>query len=460
MELVTLQSLLGNYEELQKQVVAEKTTADIATLQKQYEPTAHDITDKAKRPDKIVTTDAGTSTVPVARLPVAFQKIIVKRAAAFLCGNPIELVATPATDLDKSLLAALKKTWEDNKLDYDSKALASLMMKETEVAELWYTEVVDPTYWIGTSMEGSGFRLRMKIIANEKGDGLYPVFNAAGDMIAFGRSYIIKVADKNEEHFDLYTDTQIILGIKGDSGWATTSVSNPIGKIPVIYYSQPSAEWADVQELINRFEVAISNHADTVDYFGSPMVKVKGEVKGFAKKGEQGKVLELSEGADAEYLSWDQSPESVKLEFNTLRSLIFDLTDTPDISIEQMKALGTYSGIALKMLFLGAHLKAADKEETFGKSIQRRINYLKSALAVINLKLQPSLPLAIKPKFEYYLPNNDAEMIDMLAVATGSKPTISRKTAVARNPLVQDPETEIANLEEEDKAGLDTQFNT
>lgn len=460
MELVTLQSLLGNYEELQKQVVAEKVSVDIANLQKQYEPTTHDITDKTKRPDKIVTTDQSTSTVLVARLPVAFQKVIVKRAAAFLCGNPIELVATPATDLDKALLAALKKTWEDNKLDYDSKALASLMMKETEVAELWYTEQVDPIYWIGTPMEGSGFRLRMKIIANEKGDGLYPVFNAAGDMIAFGRSYIINVADKKEEHFDLYTDTQIILGIKGDSGWATTSLANPIGKIPVIYYSQPQVEWSDVQELINRFEVAISNHADTVDYFGSPMVKVKGTVKGFAKKGEQGKVLELEDGADADYLSWDQSPESVKLELNTLRSLIFDLTDTPDISIEQMKALGTYSGIALKMLFLGAHLKAADKEETFGKSIQRRINYLKSALAIINLKLQPSVPLAIKPKFEYYLPKNDTEKIDMLATATGNKPIVSRKTAVALNPLVQDPETEMANLEEEDSAGLDTQFNT
>jgi SPP1 family phage portal protein len=460
MELEVLQTLIPNYEELQKKFREEKPAVDIATFQKQYNPKDHDVKDPSKRPDKLVTTDQGDSSVPVTRIPVPLQKTIVRRAAAFLCGNPIMLSANPPDQIAIDLLAAVQKTWDDAKLDYDNKAMVKLLKKETEVAELWYTEPVDDSYWANTSMQGSKFRLRMKILANEKGDSLFPVFNAAGDMIAFGRAYMIKVADKKEEHFDTYTDTQIILGVKTDSGWQVTSSSNLIGKIPVIYYSQDAPDWQDVQDAIDRYEKSISNHGDTNDYTGSPIVVCDGEVEGFAKKGEQGKVIQVKNGAKVSYLSYDQAPESVKLEQTNIKSLIYEQTDTPDISFEQMKGIGPLSGFALKMLFMAAHMKAADGEEIFGKGIQRRINYLKAAIAKINVKLEKALPLSIKPQFEYFLPKDDSEKVDNLVTASGGKPIISRKTAVALNPLVQDPETEIRNLEEEDKQGLDTQFNT
>lgn len=460
MELEVLQTLIPNYEELQKKVREEKPTLDIAAFQKQYDPAAHDVKDTTKRPDKIVETDQGTSTAAVARIPVPFQKTIVRRGTAFLVGNPIQLSATPADQTQIDLLFSVQKTWDDAKLDYDNKALVKILKKETEVAELWYTEQVDEMYWANTPMQGSKFRLRMKILANSKGDSLFPIFNAAGDMIAFGRGYTIKAGDKNEEHFDTYTDTQIISGVKTDAGWQTTPAANIVGKISIIYYSQDSPDWQDVQDAIDRYEKSISNHGDTNDYSGSPIVVCDGEVEGFAKKGEQGKVLITKNGATVKYLSYDQAPESVKLEQTNLKSLIYEQTDTPDISFEQMKGIGPLSGAALKMLFMAAHMKAADGEEIFGKGVQRRINYLKAALAKLNVKLEKALPLSIKPKFEYFLPKDDQGTVDTLVAATGNKPIISRKTAVALNPLVQDPETEIKNLEEEDSAGLDAQFNT
>lgn len=460
MELTELQALIPNYEELQKQIIALKPASSLADYKKQYDPKQHDITDTTKRPDKLVTTDEGSSTVPVARLPIAMQKKIVGRAATFLCGNPIKLAANPSTPDQEALISVIQKTWDDNKLDYESKVLAKLMMSELEVAELWYTEPADATYWIGTPNEGAQFRLRMKMLANKYGDTLYPVFNNAGDMIAFGRAYSLKEGDKTVDHFDLYTDVTIYLGSKTDAGWQVASQANAIGKIPVIYYSQELPEWSDVQELIDRLEKSFSNLADTVDYFGSPMIKVKGEVVGFAKKGEQGKVLEMKENADADYLAWDQSPESVKLEQMNLISMIHNLTDTPDISFEQLKGMGAFSGIALKMLFMGAHMKAAEHEEVFGKSVQRRVNFLKAALAKINVKLEPALALSIKPVFEYFLPKNEQEKVDMLMTATGNKPILSRKTAVALNPFVEDPEKELANIQEEAQSpdALDDQF--
>jgi SPP1 family phage portal protein len=431
--------------------------------QKQYNALQHDITDNMKRQDKVVTKDDPFSTAdppstvtytePVARLTLPLQKMIVSRAAAFLCGKPIELDASPKEGIEQDLLDVITKTWDDNKLDFESKKLAKLMMAETEVAELWYTEKADPDFWNDTpnANGGSQYKLRMMILANKYGDLLYPVFNNAMDMVAFGRHYWIPSGDNTRiEHFDLYTDFENYEGERDTNGdWVVTKQPNLIGKIPVIYYYQELPEWAEVQNMIDRLEKLISNHADTNDYNGSPTIIVEGKVAGFSSKGESGKVLELENGAKASYLAWNSAPESIKLEYLNLRSLIFDLTDTPDISFEQMSKIGRLtSGVALRLMFLAAHMKAADKEELFGKSVQRRINYIKAAMIKLNLQLKAGQPLSIKPKFEYFLPNNDTEQISDLLAAHGGG-ILSQKSAVKANPLVEDPEAEWDQIQSE-----------
>lgn len=455
MELSELQALIPEFEKLKTKITALKSTGtNVAGYLKQYEPKGHDSVDKTKRPDKTITIGEGESekvkTVEVTRLAIPVQKQIVGLAAIFLCGNPIQLAATPVEQVETDLLTVITKTWKKNKLDYESKKLLKIMMSETEVAEIWWAEKADDFYWANTPNEGRPLRLRMKVLANSLGDSLYPVFNSFGDMIAFGREYTEKVDEKDVFHFDVYTDTTNYLAVKTAAGWEVKPESNPFKKIPVIYYSQPAPEWEDVQTLIDRFEKTLSNHGDTNDYFGSPMVFVEGEIEGFAEKGEQGKVLQGKNGAKASYMSWDQSPKSMELEFKNLRSLIFDMTNTPDISFENMKGLGTFSGIALKMLFFGAHMKASEKEENFGKGIQRRINFLSQAMAILNMeKFKAATGLDITPRFEYYLPKNDAEIIDMLVSATSGKPVMSVKQAVSRNPLVDNVEAELQNLKEE-----------
>lgn len=463
MELEVLQELIkGDFATLQSKVVAGVTSV-YSKYSKEYDPSEHAVHDTAIRKKKeiqIENEDGSKAIKPVevTRLSVPMQKKIVRLAAAFLCGNPIELSANVRDD-DKTaenLLSLIKKVWDDNKLDYESKNLAKLMMSETECAELWFTEKADKDYWNDTANQGKEVRFRSKILAASKGDSLYPVFNGFGNMIAFARGYKTSMEDgKTQEHFDLYTEERFYFGTRSSTAWDVKEEENTIKEIPVIYFRQDQVEWADVQHLIERFETSISNHGDTNDYFGSPSFFIEGTVKGFAEKGEQGKVFEGEKDTKMSVLSWDSSPESVKLEQQNLRSLILDMTDTPDISIEQMKSLGTYSGIALKMLFLGAHLKAAEKEEIFGKGIQRRINYLKNALIKINSSLSPAVALNIKPKFEYYLPKNDVEKVETITQAKQAG-ILSTKTSVEINPLVADP---VAELEQIQNDGLDKEFN-
>lgn len=452
-----LQTLIesGDIAKLIKVLETSNLIKSIGDAIGQYEPKKHDITDSSKRPDKIIKAEDGNSdsVVKVARLPLPIQKKIVLVAAAFL-GNPT-LESTPEGTVQEDMVTVLNKVWSANKLDYKFKNIAKKTMSERQCAELWYTQEVDPAYWEGFPIS-SKFRLSMKILSYSLGDELYPVFDEFGDMIAFGRGYKIKDQEgKEQQYFDLYTADKFYFTKSENNVWLFSNgteysagvkfIANPILKIPIVYYSQPLTEWDDVQELIDRLEKKISNHADTNDYFDSPIVVASGKVTGFANKGESGKLLEADNGADVKYLTWDQAPESTKMEIENLQKFIYAFTHTPDISFENMKGLGVFSGIALKMLFIDAHLKASDKEEIFGEGLQRRINYLMGAIAVLDSKFKAALSMEVKPRFKYFLPENIMEQIDILVKAVEGK-ILSTETAVSLNPLVADHEAELARL--------------
>lgn len=441
------------------------------TAVKQINPDQHDVVmDRVKRPDKTINVMQADGTmqqrtVMVTRLALPMQKLIVRRAVAFLTGNPIRLSAdTEEGSAEAKLMEVVKKTWEDNKLDYRTKEIARIMMTETECAELWYVEPAEEGYWNGTPNQGSKFRLRQRILAKSKGDLLYPVFDAYGDMIAFGREYEITVDKKKIVRFDLYTETIIYHYAKVEGTWldyqvigydgsARTQEVNITGKIPVIYYSQPQTEWHDVQTLIDRLETLMSNYSDMINYFGSPMLKIRGEALTLPTSGEQGRAVKMSgtpEESDIDYLTWDSKPEAIVFEYDKIMEQIYTQTQTPDISFSSMAGVDNGSGIKLKLMFMDAVLKAMEHWENFGESMQRRINFIKHAIATINVSFSKAENLYIHPIWTPFMPMNDLEEVEKIAKAvTGG--FVSKKTAVAKNPMVDDAVEEMEKIEEEAK---------
>ncbi len=126
-----------------------------------------------------------------------------------------------------------------------------------------------------------------------------------------------------------------------------------------------------------------------------------------------------------------------------------------EITAERMTGLGAISGIALKLLFLASHLKASQKEAEFAPGVQRLFNLFKSLLCTINESLKPSRNLAIKPKFTYFLPKNEAEELDNLIKGKNAG-LLSDETSVIKNPLIEDGQAEFDKIkaEKEEKAKL------
>lgn len=425
-----------------------------ADIEKDYDISSHTIKDTVLRPNKAIyeTNDSGVRElvryeIP-ARIAIPVQKLIVNRAVAFLFGNPVRISAQTTTDPEKTVLSAIKEILKDAKIDTFNRKVARDIFRGTEAAEYWFPVPVgegdDDMYGIG-----SRFKLRCAVFSPMRGDDLYPLFDETGDLIAFSREYSRTELGKVTTYFETYTAKEKREYVRNEHGsYADPTVTpNVINKIPIVYGVQNQTEWADVQDLIDRIEKIYSNFADTNDYHGSPTIVVKGNVKGFAKKGEQGKIIEVDNNSDASYMSWPHAPESVKLEIENLWNTIYCMTQTPDISFDQVKGLGQLSGVALKLLFIDAHLKVKAKQEIFDDYIQRRLSILKAYTGALSTKYKAvAQRMVIDHEIIPYMVDDIASLVDMLTTANAGKPVVSTKTAVALAGLSHDSDAEYAEI--------------
>lgn len=437
---------------------------NVKKLSSQYNPDGHKINDRIYRPDKAIkeertiivggekkTEKITVRTEEVNRAVIALQKKIVSTAVSFLFANPVTL-STSRDKKSTEILKILDLIFTKNKINSFNRRLARAVFSYKEAAEYWYPVTLsNPGNEYGFE---SKHKLRSVIWSPGKGDELYPLFDEHGDMIAFSRQYYTD-DEQGKEHayFDTYTAAYFLHYEKAGGGqWEQIGevIKNPIGKIPVVYVSQEQSEWEDVQPLIERLEKALSNAGDTNDYHSSPKIFVNGRVKGWSKKGESGAVIEGEKDTKAEYLSWDHAPEGVKFEFDVLLRLIYSLTQTPDISFESVKGLGNISGIALKLLFMDAHLKCYDKIETFEDVVIRRLSIVRSYIGVMNNGLKKSVEeVNIKPKFTPFMIDDKKEWVETLVSANGGRPVVSQKRSVELADMSNDPEEDYKQILEE-----------
>lgn len=422
------------------------------------------------RLDKETGEGATAKTVPVAKLVTTFQKTITNLAVAFLFGRPVKYVLDSEDDTQDAF-TAMEDLFRQKKMQYIDRKIARRTMIEKRCAEYWYAtnDTFDATNpKTPDDPEYIASKVGVMLLSIKTGYEIFPYYDQYGDLVAFTMKYSGKVYDKttkkvmSKNYVKVLTNTIILTYIQTGSGYTEESRdTNLFNKIPVIYYQQEQSEWKDVQTLIERYEEHISNHADENDYYAAPILKVKGKIVLPPDKKQSGKTLQFDSQptpdgkdimyGDAEYLTWDQAPESLKLEGNNLRDLIYTLSSTPDVSFGNVKGLGAISGIALKLLFFDATLKAMNHHEVFGEGLARRVNLVKRILSVTNVALANQLAtMQVTVKFQDPTPQDIKEAIETLTEGLAGKPVMSRKTALRNNPLVIDAKQEELDMDEDE----------
>jgi len=133
--------------------------------------------------------------------------------------------------------------------------------------------------------------------------------------------------------------------------------------------------------------------------------------------------------------------------------MIYTISQTPDISFESLKGVGAVSGVALKLMFLDAHLKVQEKLETFDEYLQRRVNLIKAFIAQMNTSLAKDITtLDIVPDVTPFMVDDLKTMVETLVTANGNKPIMSQKTSVEFSGLVDDVEAEFTQITDETNA--------
>ena len=446
---------------------------DTEAANKALDPKLHDINDRVLRPDKrvkvtddaqgesaqkVIDTDGGSTnfrTVKVARVALAIQKLIISRAVSFCFGNAPVYNSTPENEHQEMIVKALNRILYDVKSKSLNRKIGRSIFGYKECAEYWHAQEQPKAH----SRYGfpTKFKLRCTLFSPAYGDTLYPFFDETGDMVAFSRAFSRKDNKDNAvDYFETFTETEHWLWMNGANGYEVVQgYPKPIaiGKIPIIYGHQPKFETEDVDALIDRLETLLSNFADTNDYHASPKIFTTGQINGWAQKGESGAVIEGEDGATMQYVSWQQAPEAVKLEIETLLKMIYTITQTPDISFDAVKGLGAISGVALKLLFMDAHLKVQDKCEIFDDYLQRRVNVLLAYIGQMNTSLEAECEqIEIEPEIVPYMITSDIDDLNYWLTANGNKPVISQEESVEKAGISKNVELTMKKLSEQTAA--------
>lgn len=447
MQIYTL--LTANKKPFKKSI--EETEAE-------YNPSGHAVMDVLKRKKKQIkvktnkTDQDGNPVYKVkyvdrCRIAVPAQRLLCERDVGFLLADRVKYnIKGEVSERANELYSKVIECLQGNKIDYFDKRLVRTLFRCRECAELWY---------IVPNEDGQD-EIRVTLLTPLRGDILYPHFDDYNRMDGFARKYVLKDELGNTTlHFDVYTKNDVYRYVSSGGSMTFVDVKpHGFGKIPIVYYRQEETEWESVQPVIERLEELLSNWGDVNDYFGAPTYFFKGKMKGFADKGEVGRIYQgEGEGADMKVVSWNSAPESMRQEMANLTNIIFSYSQTPDISFENMKTLGNNtSGAAIRLMFTDPHLKAETKEELFGEMFTRRFNIIKNGIAT-SIEATPQRfvdELHVIPIFTPYIPKNELETLQLINLSTQGKATMSQEDGIMLNPLVPNPEETKQKLQEEE----------
>lgn len=412
---------------------------DAVKLYNDWNPNRHEIiTDTEKYPKIKITVEkekevydektGKTTTIPKKtkdvepnRIALPIEQDIVNIQTAFTVGTEPKMNCEPEEN-EQGLFSALIKVLEKNKIKYHNKRIVRSWLSEQECAEYWYV-VKDDGFWaklkrkIGTLFGASApeYRLNSVIWSPFRGDKLYPFFDDSNNLVAFSREYKKKNLDDVEITCFMTITADSVYQWEFIDGWkSVSSFKHGFKKLPVLYCYRPEAYCEKIKTLRVRLEKLMSNYADCIDYHFFPILMLFGDVQNFS--GEfKNRVVELTgEGANAQYLTWNQASDTVKLELDSLIEKIYSMTNTPRISFENLKGSGNaLSGVAFDYVFLSTHLNVENLAEVIGEFMQRRVNFLVSALGSINSSLEKAAEtIDINVEIEPYRLENLSEKID------------------------------------------------
>ena len=396
---------------------------------REYNPELHDV---MKRPNKY---RKKMKPYISEKLPRSRQDYINEVELFFLLGNPIIFKKKAGDDEAYSLFTDFleEQYYHDNLCQ--AKRLAGA---ETESAKLYHI----------TQINGVP-NVKTVILSRSNGYKLRPLFDQYGNLQAFAYGYTLKENGKNVQHWDFETNEFLFFCKKSMIGWDVRTYPNPTKKINVIYYQQRKA-WHGVQQRINREEMLDSKTADTNNYFADPIAVATADVIQNLTSPETigGLIQKTGKGSVFEYVNPPQSSASRESEKKDLNdSILFD-SYTPDLSYENLKGLGSLSGVAIKNAMAIGYIKRKKNIGVYKQLVRRDINLILSILSFLHPEKADKIK-ELKIDFDFAEPfdSDNGEKNQQIAQLYQAG-VLSLEEAVHQLSICDYPEDEIKRLKQ------------
>ena len=413
--------------------------------------------------DKTVGTGASSKIVKAVKIPLKFCKKIVTTATAFEVGKPVTIIPSDENNLSELIY----QLWKVNRIDSKIQKLITLKKSETQAALQFYISDLKSESLLNRILLKLGLKtqvkeIKCKVLDNKSGI-MTPYFDATGDMIAFMWEYkaFDQEANKDLNHVEIWDkeNYHYLNNADGKLAYKTNPIPHGFDRIPVCYVEQSEPEWFDVKELIDRYEVAVSKLGASVDYSAYPLLQIFGEISSMPDKDDSGKILRFPIKVDeqgkehhgrAEFLSADDAIASAKFELENLKSLIYSISHTPDLSFDNVKGLGNVSAVALKLLFLDAVIKAKMNEGENRTMIERILNIITSGIVkTTNTGLiKEGEQMFFDIIFNSIIPDDVQTASDIIVKLKEAK-LLSTESALKLLDLVDNPEEELSLIKAE-----------
>ena len=340
---------------------------------REYDPHSHKI-NAIKYYPNLIFRDGDESPAKVqikarARTAVAWQRrILTKRLVALTGYDPdITSLRSKTNEKRQTTLADFKEGWGMKKMDAAVHLAIKSDLKVGDTAICGYK---------------SGGRFGYRIFAFDRGDTLYPHYDAmTGELTLFARTFRRNVTNEAKGDTETVTfmdiwDTANYVQYRSAASWEVTAgggqwiISEPLKPhafpfCPVAYHRYGEPCWAGSQSLIEEHELAISQLAENNAQYALRILYTLGaefEMEG-STDGTPNRIDSIDPNAKVGFLEPADASGSFELQLKSLEREIMRCSFA--VESPELKSGADISSLTVKTLMQDSYLKALDDAKEY-----------------------------------------------------------------------------------------------
>lgn len=433
----------------------------------ELEPSGHKINNPAyyenifkeiTRKDKDGVERLSIVEIPIERVSVPMQQVILTKQMTHACGNDVQFIygGTENSEAHDKLLVELKQGW---------------LKRNMETAKYEFVQSVKRTGDGAFCAVMENGKITWRVFTAYNNDELHPVFGFSKNLTEFGRSYSSYDYEKQEEVIYLerwddkyfrryrYATSNETAGADED-GWILEGKPQLHGfsRIPIVYVQNMyGACWTTVQHLIDKLELALSQLFENNKSYAFRIMVINGgfEIQGDLR-GQARAILLDDPQAKAGFM--EKADVSTSFELQLKQTLQFILMGSFTVLPPEVRS-GDLPGVAIKILYSPAVEQAIRDKNFFNDSIDQIVNLFKEGYGIEQKQTLAYSSLDVRGEIIPYVHQNDSEIITNIntSVLDG---TLSKKTASEKHPYASNDEFNRIQTEAREEMAASQDFPT